>query len=156
MSNDTPPDSQDNQTPPPSGDFQKASKYIETLVELINQDKITVNHTDLSKFDPSALQDHYRIDLEQYQVEVSHSKHPNNGKDSYVILFNNLQKVKDECLEKVILAYMHLDDEQFNSFKLASASQADRKKKLEEEKRLNQIMQPIDQILDDLSSAKPS
>lgn len=147
MSEDATSNDQNTQTPPPAGDFQKASKYIEQLIELINQDKITVNHTDLSKFDPSALQDHYRIDLEQYQVEISHSKYPDSGKNSYVILFNNLQKVKDECLEKVILAYMHLDDRQFNNFKDAAISQMTRKRKIEEEKRLDQVMQPIDQIL---------
>src|SRR5688572_20857956 len=98
MPEDTPYSKDDStQLPPPQGDPEKAGKYIERLVQLLNQDKVTVVHTDLTRFDPSALEDHYRIDLQDYQVEVSHSKQPSTGKDSYVILFTNIKNIREGC-----------------------------------------------------------
>lgn len=146
--------SEDNSTsiPPPSGDPNQANKYITKLINLIDDDKLAVLHTDLARFDPSALQDHFRLDLKDYEVEISHSKQPNSGKDFYVILFNNLKQVNEQGSEKVILAYMHLNGNQFHSFKSAANEQLTRKKRIEEEKRLKEAMQPIDQVLDNLAN----
>ena len=138
--------------PPPGGDPTQAEKYITQLIQLIEQDKLTVNHTDLTKFDPSNLEVHYRLDLDDYQIEVSHSKHPNSGKDSYIILFNNLKKLAEKISEKVILAYMHLEHDQFTRFKKASLEQAERVKKVEEERKLKNALQPVDEILEVLEN----
>lgn len=150
MANNTAMSDGTAQTPPPSGDPKKAEKYISQMITLLDTDKTEAKHTDLSKFDPSSLQDHYRIDLKDYSVEVSHSKQPNSGADSYVILFTNLQNLREGCGEKVILAYMHLSADQFKRFASAVSSQTDRKKKAEEEARLNQALTPIDQVLEEL------
>lgn len=139
--------------PPPSGDSKKANKYIIQLIDLINTDKLIVSHTDLAQFDPSALQDHYRLELKDYEVEISHSKQPDSGKDLYVILFNNLKHVNNRYTEKVILAYMHLTDSQFKSFKATVGEQQERQKKAAEEKRLNDALLPIDQALSDLTTS---
>lgn len=141
--------------PPPSGDSKQAEKYINQLIQLIEVDKLDVSHTDLAKFDPSSLQDHYRLELKEYRVEVSHSKYPNSGKDSYIILFTNIKNLIDGYVEKIILAYMHLDDSQFAAFKKASLGQMERKRKAEEEKRLKTALEPVDQILQDFSSPQP-
>lgn len=138
--------------PPPSGDPNQAEKYINQLIELIETDKLDVLHTDLAKFDPTSLQDHFRLELREYRVEVSHSKHPNSGKDSYIILFTNIRNLTDGNLEKIILAYMHLDNSQFSRFKKASLGQMERKRKAEEEKRLKTALAPVDQILQDIST----
>lgn len=140
--------------PPPSGDPEKAEKYIDQLVNLLSEDKLIVSHTDLSRFDPSSLEDHYRIDLDDYQVEVSHSKQPNTGKDSYVILFTNLKSVEAGACEKVILAYIHLRDDQFKKFKLVADDQIERKLKEEQEKKLKEALKPIDNILENLNTAR--
>ncbi len=144
-----------NQTtklPPPSGDATKAEKYIQQLVSLISQNKVTVIHTDLSLFDPTSLEDHYRIDLSDYQVEISHSKNPDTSEDSFVILFNNLKQVREGCSEKSILAYMHLNSSQFLQFKQVADEQVNRIKKAAEEKRFIEAMSPIDQALNNISS----
>lgn len=139
--------------PPPSGDPEKADRYISKLIELINSDKLAISQTDLSKFDPTSLQNHYRLDLKDYEVEVSHTKQPDSGKDFYIILFNNLKYISGQCTEKVILAYMHLTEAQFKSFKSASDKQLERKRRQAEEKRLKEAMIPIDQILEQLSAS---
>lgn len=138
--------------PPPSGDPKHAEKYINQLIQLIDADKLDVQQTDLGRFDPSSLQDHYRVELKDYRVEVSHSKHPNSGKDSYIILFNNIKNLAEGNSEKIILAYMHLDTNQFSRFKKSSLNQMDRKRKAEEEKRLKTALEPIDQVLENFDS----
>lgn len=138
--------------PPPSGDPKQAEKYINQLIELIEKDLLDVKHTDLAKFDPSALQDHYSLELKEYKVEVSHSKYPNSGKDSYIILFTNIKNISEGNFKKIILAYMHLDESQFTAFKKASLNQIERQRKAEQEKRLKETMVPIDQILERLTS----
>lgn len=138
------------QIPPPSGTPKQAEKYITQLIDLINADRLEVIHTDLSKFDPSNLQDHYKLELQDYSVEISHSKNPNNGNDSYILLFTNLKNVRDGCTEKIILAYMHLDLIQFKKFIDTSDLQTQRKKRKEEEKRLKEAMLPIDQALENI------
>lgn len=144
--------SQNPDLPPPSGDPNQAEKYINQLIQLIETDKLDVSHTDLAKFDPSSLQDHYSLELKEYRVEVSHSKYPSSGKDSYVILFTNIKNLTEGSVEKIILAYMHLDDSQFSKFKHAFLQQLERKKKAEEEKRLKEAMIPIDQALEQLDT----
>lgn len=134
---------------PPSADPKKAEKYISQFVSLINSDKLQSNHTDLSKFDPSALQDHYRVELDDFNVEVSHSKQPNSGADSYVMVFTNIRQVSEGC-EKIILAYLHLDTNQFIRFKAAADDQIERKRRAEEEKKFNVAVAPIDNALEKL------
>lgn len=143
------------QLPPPSGDSEKADKYISQLIDLISTDKLLVSHTDLAKFDPTSLQDHYRMDLKDYEVEVSHNKQADSGQDSYIILFNNLKFVNDKCTEKVILAYMNLTEAQFKSFKSTTDEYLDRKRREAEEKRLREAMTPIDDILTQLTAPAP-
>lgn len=141
--------------PPPSGDPQKADHYVARLIELIKQDKLIVSRTDLSKFDPSALQNHYRLDLQDYEVEISHSKQPDSGKDFYVILFNNLKNISNQCSEKIILAYIHLSENQFTNFKSVADEQLERKRREAEEKRFKEAMAPIDQALEQLNASFP-
>ncbi len=137
-------------TPPPRGDEQKGEKYLKTLIGLITTDKVKVVHTDLNKFDPSNLYDHYRIDVKDYQIEVSHSKQANTGADSFVLIFTNLKNVQEGTCEKVILAYTDLSAEQFQRFKHASDEQLEKVRKAEEEKRFNAALEPLDQTLEEL------
>src|SRR5438270_11898722 len=120
---------QPEMTPPPGGDAQKAEKYIQTVLPLISGNKLFVQHTDLSKFDPSSLQDHFRIDLKDYHLEISHSKQPNTGTDSYVLLFTNLQQIREGCSEKLILAYLNLSTDQFKRFKAVADEQIETRKR---------------------------
>lgn len=142
--------------PPPIGDTERADFYLSQITDLASSDQLIVTHTDLSKFDPTSLQDHYRIDLNDYEVEVSHNKKPDTGEDFYVILFNNLKKVNEQCAEKVILAYMHLTDSQFQKFKTTAEDQIERKRKEAEEKRFKEAMAPIDSVLESLSTTGSS
>lgn len=140
---------------PPKGDFEKAEKYINQLVSLIEQNKIEALHTDLQKFDPSSIQDHYRIDLKDYQIEISHSKLPNSGADSFVMLFTNLKNVESGESDKVILAYLQLSDQQFHKFKTAAQSQIQEKQRLIEEKRFKEALNPIDDLLAGAAQKNP-
>lgn len=141
--------------PPPRGDTAKAEKYTKQLCELITKNKILVSHTDLKKFDLASLQDHYSMDLGVYEVEVSHSKQPDNGKDFFIMLFNNLKKVQENgatCTNKVILAYINLTEEQFRAFKNAADEQLEIQRKKEEARRFRQAIAPIDQLLVTISN----
>lgn len=142
-----------SQLPPPSGDSEKADTYITQLINLISANKLLVSHTDLAKFDPTSLQEHYRMDLTDYEVEVSHNKQADSGQDSYIILFNNLKFVDEKCTEKVILAYLHLTEDQFKSFKSISDDQLERNRRAAEEKRFKEAMAPIDQMLNQLTNS---
>lgn len=140
--------------PPPKGDFAKAEKYTQKLTELVKEDKVIIQHTDLKKYDLNSLQDHYRMDLGDYEVEVSHSKQPESGKDLYVLLFNNLKRVSENgntCTNKVILAYIHLTEEQFHKFKNVADEQLEKIRRREEARRFKQAMSPIDQLLEDIT-----
>lgn len=143
------------QLPPPSGDPRMADRYLTQLIELVNTDKLTVSHTDLSKFDPTSLQNHYRLDLKDYAVEVSHTKQPDSGKDFYILLFNNLKYISEKCTEKIILAYIHITEDQFKSFKTAVEEQLERRRKEAEEKRFKEAMAPIDSALAELAAENP-
>lgn len=139
--------------PPPAGTTTEAQKYINSFVGLLNQDKIAVTHTNLDKFNPSSIQDHYKIDLGEYEVEVSHSRHPDSGQNFYVMLFNNLQKLRVEYQDnsnpsKAVLAYLHLTEEQFKYFKTSATNYLERRGKEEEEVRFKEAISPIDKILD--------
>lgn len=139
-------------TTPPSGDTQKAEEYLVKMLPLIESEKLLVNHTDLSKFDPTSLEDHYRVDLKEYLIEVSHSKNPDTGRDSFVMLFNNLSQIDTDSTQRVILAYLHLTEEQFRRFADCAQSQAERIKAREEEKRLNEALKPIDDVFDEMNN----
>ncbi len=139
--------------PPPSGDSETAEKYIHQLIDLINTEKLTVIHTDLSKFDPTTLADHYRLDLKDYDVEISHNKNPNTSADSYVMLFNNLKSINNASTEKVILAYIHLSELQFSKIKTVSDEQIERRLREAEKKRFKEAMIPVDQALEQLGAS---
>ncbi len=141
-----------NPTTPPAGDALKAESYLAKVIDLINQDKLTVWHTNLEKFDPSNLEDHYRLELKDYSVEISHSKQPNSGADSFIMLFTNLKYVSEGCSEKIILAYLHLTSDQFHRFKQVAQTQTDRIKKIHDEQRFKSAMDPIDKALEDVSN----
>jgi hypothetical protein len=139
--------------PPPTADPQVAAKYVDWLTELINKDKITVNHSDLTKFSVDCMEDHYRIGLEGYDVELSHSKHPKSGEDIYTMIFNNLAQLGGSQAQRVILAYIHLTKAQFEKFKSASDTQMHRKWREAEDKRFKEAMSPIDEVLEKISSS---
>ena len=146
------------QKPPPRGDFEKAEKYINQLVDIINQNKLHVFRTDLKKFDPTSLQDHYTISLTDYQIEISHSKQPGSddntpagGKNSYVMIFNNLKNLAQGNGEKVILGYVYLADAQYSKFKIVADRQIEERRRAEEEKRFKEALTPIDNLLDHVS-----
>lgn len=143
-------DDQNNLTPPPAGDALQAENYIRKLIHLIDKDIIEITKTDLSQFAPGSLQDHYRITLNDYHVEISHSKHPQSGNNSYIILFTNIRNLPQSG-QKIILAYMHMHDTQFKDIKNVATEQIERIKRKVEEKRLKEALLPIDQILDDIS-----
>lgn len=140
------------QQAPPKGDLEKAEKYIGQLIDLINQRKIEVYHTDLTKFDPTSLQDHYSINLKEYQIEISHSKHQDSGKNSYVMIFNNLKNISEGSGEKVILAYIYLADSQFSKFKIVADRFLEEKRRIEEDQNFRKALEPIDNLLDQASS----
>jgi hypothetical protein len=144
-----------NQTPP-RGDFEKAERYINQLVGLLNQNKIEAFRTDLKKFDPTTLHDHYSVSLRDYQIELSHSKQPDSNKDSYVMIFNNLKQLSEGHGEKVILAYIYMTDSQFGKFKLVADRQIEQKRKAEEEKRFSEALAPIDELLSQASGKAES
>lgn len=144
-----------DQETPPKGDIEKAEKYINQLIDLLNQRKIEVYHTDLTKFDPTSLQDHYSVSLKDYQIEISHSKHKNTDKNSYVMIFNNLKNISEGTGEKVILAYIYLADSQFSKFKIVADRQIEERRRVEEEKRFKQALAPIDSLLDEALTHAP-
>ncbi len=143
MPNDAP------STPPPSGDSKKADEYISKITKLLSQDKVTATHTDLTQYEPCSISDHYKIIMDSYEVEVSHTKQPDTNKDFFIMLFNNVRQF--EGSNKLILAYIHLTNEQFRLFKGVADEQLARKKKEEEQRRFTSAMQPIDQILNEVS-----
>lgn len=147
--------SEDTAQTPPKGDHQKAEKYLSQLIELINQNRIQATDTDLTKFDPSSLQTHYSIALRDYQIEISHSKQSNSGKDSFVMIFNNLKNVSEGSSEKVILAYVYLEEEQFSKFRIAADRQIAERKKAEEERKFKEVLEPIDELLNQVSTSEP-
>lgn len=144
--------SDSSQINPPRGDFETAEKYVSQLAELLNEEKIEVYHTDLKRFDPTTLQNHYTLNLKEYQIEISHSKQPESGKDSYVMIFNNMKQIAQGSRAKVILAYIYLTDTQFAKFKAVADQFIAKKKRAEEEKRFKEVLKPIDELLDQVSS----
>jgi hypothetical protein len=143
--------SDSNQNNPPKGDFQTAERYINQLVGLLNEKKIEVYLTDLKRFDPTTLQNHYTINLKEYQIEISHSRHPDSGKDSYVMIFNNMKQISEGSPAKVILAYTYLADSQFAKFKTVADHMLAEKRRAEEEKRFKEALRPVDNLLDEVS-----
>ncbi len=140
---------------PPSADSEQAEKYINKLVKLMDHDIAIVHHTDLSKFDFSTFEDHYWIDLDNFRIEVSHSKRPDTGIDSYVIIFTNIKHMQDNPQDKVILAYIHLHSNQFIKFKSSAQDQLERRRKEEEEKKFKEAMSGVDEALEKLTDNIP-
>lgn len=136
---------------PPNGDSQKAEKYVAWLCDLINKDKLLVNHSDLKKFELTCMEDHYRVDLTNYEVEISHSKHPETSADMFVMLFNSLQPDTNPVSSRSILAFVYLTKEQFLKFKVVADDQIERIRKAAEEKRFKEAMEPINNILEQIS-----
>lgn len=148
------PTDQKQELPPPSGDSQRAESYVNQLANLISQRKLTVVHTDLSRFDPSSIQDHYQIGVQNYQIEISHSKQPLTGRDLYLALFNNITQLNQGEADKQILAYLILSEEQFKKLKALADEQIETMLKLEEEKRFRAAMDPIDAVLDKITKGE--
>jgi hypothetical protein len=144
--------SDSSQNNPPKGDFETAEKYITQIVELLNEGKIEVYLTDLKRFDPTTLQNHYTLNLKEYQIEISHSRHPDSGKDSFVMIFNNMKQISEGSPAKVILAYTYLTDAQFAKFKTVADHILAQKRRAEEEKRFKEALRPVDDLLDQVSS----
>lgn len=138
--------------PPPSGDPQKAERYLNILIDLINMDRLMLAHSDLQKYDPTALQDHYRMQLDDYEVEISHSKQPESGKNSYVMVFSNIKMLQEKDPQRVILAFTHLTEEQFSKFKEAADRHVQKERKKQEEELFKEAMLPIDEALEKLLS----
>lgn len=145
-----------SQNPPPCGDVAKAEKYLNWLLDLLSSDKILVTHTDLQKFESTTLQDHYQINLQDYIVEISHNHQSENDKHSYVMLFNNIQKINDGMASKAVLAYIPLTEQQFQEFKYTADDQIGRKRKEYEEKRFREAMTPVDELLERISQPTPA
>ena len=135
---------------PPLGDSQKAEKYISRLTRLIDQGKVTVIHTDLNKFDLSSMQNHYRVDLGDYDVEVSHSIQPETDKDFYTIIFNSLRMIQENKTDKVVLAYIHLTDDQYKRFKISADEALERQRRMDDAKRFVEVMEPLDNVFKNL------
>lgn len=142
------------QTPPPVGDARQAEKYVDQLADLINQEKLKVTQTDLSKFNPSNLEFHFRMELRDYSIEVSHTKYPQSVKDNYNLIFTNAKQLQNGTANKVILAYFHLAEDQFAKLKTSATQQIARIKRAEEEKRLKEALAPIDQALENITYPK--
>lgn len=139
--------------PPPQGDEAKGEKYVSDLVRLIEQGKIQVHKTDLSQFNPSSLQNHYRVELNDFQIEISHSSHLDSGNNSYVIIFNNLKNIADGNTEKAILAYIHLTEPQYKRFFKAAEEQIEKLKKVEDERRFLDAVKPLDNLLSEIDQS---
>lgn len=140
--------------PPPQGEEDQAEKYLQKLIGLIDKKKLLPSHTNLERFNINTLQDHYSLDLGDYEVEISHTKQPDSGQDFYIMLFNNIRKVQSgsaSCTDKLILAYVHLTNEQFKKFKQVSDDALEQKRREEEAKRFNEVMTPVDTVLEDLA-----
>src|SRR4051812_22041908 len=109
---------------PPNADAQRAKQYVEQIIPLINSDQLMVKHINLSEFDPTHIQDHYQIDIENFGIEISHTKKPDTGQDIYVMIFNQLNQTP----EKTLLAFAYIEKEQFMSIKTAADNQDKRQK----------------------------
>lgn len=144
------------QTPPPSGDPQKAERYLNILIDLINTDRLKVFHSDLRKYDPTSLQDHYNMQLENYEVEVSHSKQPESGNNSYVMVFSNIKMLQEKDHERVILAFTYLTEEQFSKFRETADKHIQKERKKQEEEIFKEAMLPIDDALENLLNQQSS
>ena len=142
------PMEQNSPNPPPIGDPKKADKYINSLVRLISKDKVALTQTDLNKFDVATMQNHYRVDLGEYDVEVSHSVQAETNKDFYTIIFNNLKKLQDGKSDKVVLGYIHLVDEQYSRFKVVADEYLERRRKEADKERFAENLAPIEQLLE--------
>lgn len=132
---------------PPLGDPAKAEKYINSLSKLINHDKVKVNRTDLNNFDLSTMQNHLRVDLGEYDVEISHNIQPETNKDFYTMLFNSIKKLQDGHTDKVVLAYIHLSDTQYGRIKASCDEYLERRQREGDQQRFTEVMAPLDSVL---------
>lgn len=136
-----------NLSVPPLGDSAKADRYVASLVKLIEKDRVKVIQTDLSRFDLSSMQNHYRIELGGYDVEISHSIQTETNKDFYTMLFNSIRHVQEGESDKVVLAYIHLNDSQFARFKASADEYLERRQREADASRFTEVMAPIDDVL---------
>lgn len=135
---------------PPLGDPAKAENYLNRLVRLIDKDKASVFKTDLDKFDLTSIQNHYRVDLGDYDVEVSHSIQPETDKDFHTMIFNSIKKVTAGSSSKIILAYIHLTEDQFKLFKVSADEALERQQRRDDKERFIEVMQPVDDLFNNL------
>lgn len=132
---------------PPIGDHEQAEKYITQIISAVRSGNFDLVHSDLSKFDPSSFQDHYRLDMGEFHAEVSHSKHPQSGSDIFSLIFTSVDKMRQGQTNQAILSYLPLTAEQFSKFKSTAEAYFAEQKRLAEEKRFKSAMQPIDSLL---------
>lgn len=133
---------------PPVGNISKAQEYIEKLELLLDKDKCTLTHSDLTKYPSSSMLDHYRLDLGHYYAEISASKHPTTGQTIYCLLFTNIDKIKEGKADSAILSYLNLTPNLFEKFKEIANKYFERKKREAEEKRFTDAMKPVDELID--------
>lgn len=147
---------QDNTLLPPGADSDKAEKYVAALVDLVSQDKLIVTQTDLSRFNSSSMEDHYRVNLEDYDVELSHNRNSETKEETFIMIFNSISKFDNAEPKPLILSYMHLTSEQYLKLKEVADAQIERNKKKEEEQRFLKTMEPVDALLDQLKTGGSS
>lgn len=135
---------------PPLGDNSKSESYVKRLIRLIEKDKVKVFQTDLNKFDLTTMQNHYRVDIGEYDIEVSHSVQPDTDKDFYTMIFNSIRKIQDSSTNKVILTYLHLTEDQYRRFKIAADEALERQKRKEDAVRFVEVMKPLDNVFNQL------
>ena len=134
---------------PPSADPKEAQKYINALVDLINLEKIRVKRS--NNLEQYNLKDHFRLSLEEYEIEVSH-RSQSDDKSSYVMVFSNSSLIHTASNKQVILAYIYLSDEQYKEFYEAATAQIQREESRIAEEKFKEAMSPIDNILEKLLS----
>lgn len=137
----------DNSPHPPIGDSKDAPNYISKLIAAFESERYTLVHSDLSKFDPCSIQDHYRVDLGDYHAEVSHSKHPQTAADVYSLIFTNIQKIRDGASNEAVLSYISLEKATFDHFKSAAERYFKDGERRAELRRFKEAMSPVDAIL---------
>lgn len=134
--------------PPPIGNPKHVQKYLDQLIELIRCDKANLTHSDLKKYDPTTMQDHYRISLGAYDAEISHSINPNSNQDVYLLIFTNVAHIKTGLAHEAILSYLYLTEAAFQKFKTEAEIYFDRKRQEAEDRRFKETMKPIDDIIE--------
>lgn len=145
----------DDQLPPPGAESDKAQRYVDSLIRLIGNEKVLVTQTDLKRYNSPSMEDHYRINLKDYDIELSHNKNPETSEETYIMIFNSIGLIDPQNPQPVVLAYVHLEMAHFMRLKQAADSQIEKIRKAKEEARFKATMQPIEQLLDQMGNDTP-